>query len=87
MTIRTIRILFAALALAVFGWAPAASRFRGEPQLPGDKSISHRYAILGAMATGTTRIEGYSDSEDCHFGELISVLRDPMVQAWWDTNT
>ncbi|MEE8583466.1 MAG: 3-phosphoshikimate 1-carboxyvinyltransferase [Acidobacteriota bacterium] len=42
-----------------------ASRFRGEPQLPGDKSISHRYAILGAMATGTTRIEGYSDSDDC----------------------
>lgn len=35
------------------------SSFRGEVALPGDKSISHRYAILGAMAQGTTRISHF----------------------------
>ena len=30
---------------------------RGRVVLPGDKSISHRYALLGAMADGLTRIE------------------------------
>ncbi len=41
------------------------SSLRGEIHLPGDKSISHRYAILGAMAQGTTRISHFSGSEDC----------------------
>ncbi len=41
------------------------SSFRGEIALPGDKSISHRYAILGAMAQGTTRISHFSQSQDC----------------------
>ncbi len=41
------------------------SSLRGEIHLPGDKSISHRYAILGAMAKGTTRISHFSDSQDC----------------------
>ena len=41
------------------------SSFRGEIALPGDKSISHRYAILGAMAHGTTRISHFSQSQDC----------------------
>ena len=41
------------------------SCLRGELTLPGDKSISHRYAILGAMANGTTRISQFSQSEDC----------------------
>ena len=38
---------------------------RGKIELPADKSISHRYALLGAMAEGTTRISNYSGSEDC----------------------
>ena len=33
--------------------------------LPGDKSISHRYAMLGAIAEGTTRIANYSTGADC----------------------
>jgi 3-phosphoshikimate 1-carboxyvinyltransferase len=33
--------------------------------LPGDKSISHRYAMLGALAEGTTRLENYSSGADC----------------------
>ena len=38
---------------------------RGEVQIPGDKSISHRYAILGAMAQGVTQIANFSPSRDC----------------------
>ena len=44
--------------------APARS-FRGRFTLPGDKSISHRAAILGAMAEGETRISGFSPAADC----------------------
>lgn len=42
-----------------------ASRLQGEIVVPGDKSISHRYAILGGFATGRTRISHYSTSRDC----------------------
>ncbi len=42
-----------------------ARRFRGRFQLPGDKSISHRAAILGAMAEGRTLILDYSSAADC----------------------
>ena len=33
--------------------------------LPGDKSISHRAAMISAIAEGVTRIENFSASEDC----------------------
>jgi 3-phosphoshikimate 1-carboxyvinyltransferase len=42
-----------------------ATSFRGRFRLPGDKSISHRAAILGAMAVGLTRIHHYSTAADC----------------------
>ena len=37
---------------------------RGHFAVPGDKSISHRALILGALAEGETRIEGLSEGED-----------------------
>ena len=37
----------------------------GSGPLPGDKSISHRLAILGALAEGTTELVNYSGGEDC----------------------
>ncbi len=36
----------------------------GSVQLPGDKSISHRYALLAALAAGTTRITNFSTGAD-----------------------
>lgn len=42
-----------------------ARRLRGECRVPGDKSISHRAAILAALANGTSRIKGFSNSRDC----------------------
>jgi 3-phosphoshikimate 1-carboxyvinyltransferase len=50
-----------------------ARRFRGRFQLPGDKSISHRAAILGAMAEGRTRVSNYSSAADC--ASTLSCLR------------
>jgi 3-phosphoshikimate 1-carboxyvinyltransferase len=37
----------------------------GSITLPGDKSISHRYAILAGLAEGTSRLENYSSAADC----------------------
>ena len=42
-----------------------AARISGRVRVPGDKSISHRYALLGALADGTTRISNYSPGADC----------------------
>ena len=36
----------------------------GRAKAPGDKSISHRALILGALATGRTRVEGLLEAED-----------------------
>jgi len=47
--------------------------FRGRFTLPGDKSISHRAAILGAMAEGPTLIRNYSSAADC--ASTLSCLR------------
>ncbi|MFY9793735.1 MAG: 3-phosphoshikimate 1-carboxyvinyltransferase [Candidatus Sulfotelmatobacter sp.] len=38
---------------------------RGSVSLPGDKSISHRYAMLAAIADGPSRLENYSTGADC----------------------
>ena len=38
----------------------------GTVRLPGDKSISHRYAMLAAAAEGTSKIGNYSSGADCH---------------------
>ena len=43
-----------------------ASKISGEIRLPGDKSISHRYALIGAIAEGETRIANFSTGADCH---------------------
>jgi 3-phosphoshikimate 1-carboxyvinyltransferase len=41
-----------------------AVRVRGLVRPPGDKAISHRYAILAALADGTSRLRGYSTGGD-----------------------
>jgi 3-phosphoshikimate 1-carboxyvinyltransferase len=40
-------------------------RLAGRAALPGDKSVSHRAALLGAIAEGATEIHGYLEAEDC----------------------
>jgi 3-phosphoshikimate 1-carboxyvinyltransferase len=51
-----------------------ARRFRGRFTVPGDKSVSHRLAILGAMARGESRIQNFATAADC--ASTLSCLRD-----------
>ncbi|HEY3043528.1 MAG TPA: 3-phosphoshikimate 1-carboxyvinyltransferase [Vicinamibacterales bacterium] len=42
-----------------------ARRIQGRLQVPGDKSISHRYALLAALAEGTSELTNFSPGADC----------------------
>ena len=42
-----------------------ARNVQGSVRLPGDKSISHRYAMLAGIAEGPSRLENYSTGADC----------------------
>jgi 3-phosphoshikimate 1-carboxyvinyltransferase len=42
-----------------------ASRLNGEFRLPGDKSISHRSAMISAIGSGTSTLLNYSSAADC----------------------
>lgn len=42
-----------------------ARNVRGSVQLPGDKSISHRYAMLSGIAEGPSHLQNYSTGADC----------------------
>jgi 3-phosphoshikimate 1-carboxyvinyltransferase len=43
-----------------------AGRLLGTVILPGDKSISHRYGMIAALAEGPSKILNYSTGADCH---------------------
>jgi len=51
------------MTAAVLSARPGAP-LSGTVKVPGDKSISHRALILGAMAVGPTTIEGLLEGED-----------------------
>jgi 3-phosphoshikimate 1-carboxyvinyltransferase len=42
-----------------------ARRLKGRPSIPGDKSLSHRSAIIAALAEGISQISDFSTSRDC----------------------
>lgn len=42
-----------------------ARRIAGRVRVPGDKSISHRYALLAALADGRSIVHGYAPGADC----------------------
>ncbi len=50
-----------------------ARNIAGALRLPGDKSISHRYALLAAIADGRTRLENFSSGADC--ASTVNCLR------------
>src|SRR3954466_4837274 len=43
-----------------------ANGVRGAVRIPGDKSISHRYAMLAGIADGTSRFHNFSAARDCY---------------------
>jgi 3-phosphoshikimate 1-carboxyvinyltransferase len=47
---------------------------QGELSLPGDKSISHRTALIASLAKGKSEIQGFATSKDCH--STLNCLRD-----------
>ncbi|HTE03464.1 MAG TPA: 3-phosphoshikimate 1-carboxyvinyltransferase, partial [bacterium] len=50
-----------------------AGRLRGRVRVPGDKSISHRAALIGALARGDTVIHDFLRADDCL--HTVSCLR------------
>ena len=65
-----------------------ARTVQGSLTLPGDKSISHRYAMLGGLAEGTTRLSNFSTGADPHstlacmeaLGAKVQTLEDKTIQ-------
>ncbi|MEG1154580.1 MAG: prephenate dehydrogenase/arogenate dehydrogenase family protein, partial [Acinetobacter sp.] len=43
---------------------PGAKKFQGKFTVPGDKSVSHRSIMFGAIAEGTTHVTGFLEGED-----------------------
>jgi 3-phosphoshikimate 1-carboxyvinyltransferase len=60
-----------------------ARNVNGSVRLPGDKSISHRYAMLAGIAEGPSRLENYSTGADC--ASTLGCLRSLGV-TWKRTN-
>jgi len=60
-----------------------ARNVRGSVELPGDKSISHRYAMLAGIAEGSSRLENYSTGADCARSTTRSVVRTRWVVPSW----
>jgi 3-phosphoshikimate 1-carboxyvinyltransferase len=50
-----------------------ARRVQGRLRVPGDKSISHRYALLAALSEGRSELRNYSAGADCQ--STLSCLR------------
>jgi 3-phosphoshikimate 1-carboxyvinyltransferase len=54
----------------------------GSVRLPGDKSISHRYAMLAGIAEGRTKLENFSTGADC--ASTLGCLR--ALGVTWEQN-
>ena len=61
-----------------------AKYLTGGLELPGDKSISHRYAMLAGLAEGTSELRHFSAAADCHstlscmgaLGAVVKIEKD-----------
>jgi 3-phosphoshikimate 1-carboxyvinyltransferase len=62
-----------------------ARRIEGRLRVPGDKSISHRCALLAAMADGRSELHGYAPGADCR--STLTCLRGLGVEVIEDTDT
>ena len=62
-----------------------ARHVRGRLRVPGDKSISHRYALIAALANGPSRLTNYSRGADCL--STLACLRGLGVNVTDDTTT
>jgi 3-phosphoshikimate 1-carboxyvinyltransferase len=59
-----------------------ARRVQGRLRVPGDKSISHRYAMIAALCSGPTRLTNYAPGADCRSTlACLQALGVPVEQA------
>ena len=63
----------------------STNHLQGTIFLPGDKSISHRAAMISALAEGETEIENFASSADC--ASTLSCLENLGVEIKRDGNT
>ncbi len=61
-----------------------ANRLSGEITVPGDKSISHRGIMFGAISDGITELDGFLDSADCK--STISCFQKMNIDIKQDEN-
>src|SRR6185295_9920491 len=61
-----------------------ARRLRGAIAMPGDKSISHRAAMIAALAKGASRLHNFSRSHDC--ASTVRCLNQLGVSTNWVGN-
>src|ERR671922_1635714 len=61
-----------------------ARNIAGSLNLPGDKSISHRYAMLAAIAEGEARLGNFSSGADC--ASTLACLRQLGVSVTQEQN-
>ncbi len=62
--------------------AQRATALHGRLRVPGDKSISHRALIFGALATGITRIRGLLEAEDViNTAKAVTALGAPAAKV------
>ncbi len=62
--------------------AGRATALKGKLRVPGDKSISHRSLIFGALSTGTTRITGLLEAEDViNTAKAVTALGAPAAKT------
>jgi 3-phosphoshikimate 1-carboxyvinyltransferase len=62
--------------------AERSGPLKGHLRVPGDKSISHRALMLGALATGKTRIRGLLESEDViNTARAVTALGAPAAKT------
>ncbi|MCX5665723.1 MAG: 3-phosphoshikimate 1-carboxyvinyltransferase [Candidatus Omnitrophica bacterium] len=57
----------------------------GELSVPGDKSISHRALMIGALALGPTKIKGLPESDDCN--HTAKAFREMGIDIREESNT
>jgi len=67
------------MSLASIATVSPARRVRGRLRVPGDKSISHRYALLAALVEGRSRIANYAPGADCR--STLTCLRGVGIDA------
>ena len=61
--------------------AGPGGRLTGRLRVPGDKSISHRAIMFGALADGSTRIDGFLEGEDTRATAAIFAQMGVRIEA------